>query len=109
MKLADRSPALVLILAHVVVFGVVLVEIAMWSAANALFVGATLVLAAAVALGVLRWFFALLDEEDVTGAVESAPVVAAAPAPVVASVAAPTVTVAAPAVTAPRRPMVLSH
>jgi len=78
MKLADRSPAAVLLLAHVVVFGVVGVEIAMWATANAVFVGATLVLAAAVAVGVLKWFFSLLDEEDVTGAVEAAPAKAAA-------------------------------
>lgn len=83
MKLADRSPAAVLLLAHVVVFGVVGIEIAMWATANAVFVGATLVLAAVVAVGVLKWFFSLLDEEDVTGAVEAAP--AQAPAAVVAA------------------------
>lgn len=94
MKLADRSPAAVLLLAHVVVFGVVGVEIAMWATANAVFVAATLVLAAVVAVGVLRWFFSLLDEEDTTAAVEAAP--AASPAPAVVVVAAEPRRTAAP-------------
>lgn len=112
MKLADRSPAAVLLLAHVVVFGVVLVEIAMWSAPSPVFVGATLLLAAVVAVGVLRWFFSLLDEED------SAPVSAAveAPAPAPAPVAVTAAPVAAVVVdeparqaAAPRRAMALTH
>ena len=68
MKLADRSPGLVLTLAAVVVYGTVLVEIGMWMVASWLAMFATLALVIVLAIVVGRWLFSVLADEDVAPA-----------------------------------------
>ncbi len=83
MKLADRSPGLVLALAGVVVYGTILIEIGMWVAASWLAMFATLALAIVLALAISQWFHGLVSDGDEPMAVE------AKPAPVVAAAAKP--------------------
>ena len=86
MKLADRSPGLVIVLAAVVVYGTILVEIGMWMVATWFAMFATLALAIVLAIIVCRWLFSLLGDDDVAPA--------AVPAATTATVAAPSRTAA---------------
>jgi uncharacterized membrane protein YqjE len=76
MNLADRSPGLTLVLAAVIVYGTILVEIGMWMVASWTAMFATLALVVVLAVVVCRWLFTLLDEEEPF----VAPVAAPAPA-----------------------------
>jgi membrane protein YdbS with pleckstrin-like domain len=64
MKLIDRSPGRFMVLTFAVVYGVILTEAAMWTAASALAVAGTLVLIAVTALIIGHALHRLLDDED---------------------------------------------
>lgn len=82
MKLADRSPGLVLTLAAVVVYGTILVEIGMWMVASWVAMSATLALAIVLAIVTCRWLFSLLgDSDDDVPATAPATTAAVAPRP----------------------------
>ena len=78
MRLPDRSPGLTIALAFVVVYGQILVEIAMWTVPTWFTMFATLGLAIVLAVLVCSWLFDLLGEEEPV--LEATPVVEA-PAP----------------------------
>ena len=64
MKLIDRSPGRFMVLTFAVVYGVILTEAAMWTAASVLTVAGTLVLIALTALAIGHALHRLLDDED---------------------------------------------
>ena len=64
MKLIDRSPGLFMALAFAVVYGVILTEAWMWTAASLVAVGGTLLLIAGTALAIGHAIHLLLDDED---------------------------------------------
>ncbi len=64
MKLIDRSPGRFMALTFAVVYGVILTEAAMWTAASTLAVAGTLVLIAVTALAIGHALHGLLDDED---------------------------------------------
>jgi hypothetical protein len=64
MKLIDRSPGLFIALTFAVVYGVILTEAWMWTAASVPAVAGTLLLIAATALAIGRALHALMDDED---------------------------------------------
>jgi uncharacterized protein (DUF983 family) len=84
MKLADRSPGLVIVLAGVVVYGTILIEIGMWMVASWIAMASTLVLAIVLALAIARWFDGLVSD-GATATAEAKP----APAPAVQPVDPP--------------------
>ncbi len=86
MLLINRSPGMFIVLANLVVFGVIGVEIWMWTAASTLAVAFTLTLIAVCAGVICLSAVRLLD--DATGLPATAPVAAAADA-AAAVVAAP--------------------
>ncbi len=64
MKLIDRSPGRFIALAFAVVYGVILTEAWMWTAASLLAVAFTLVLIAVTALAIGHALHVLLDDQD---------------------------------------------
>ncbi|MBI5105260.1 MAG: hypothetical protein HZB46_09815 [Solirubrobacterales bacterium] len=64
MKLLDRSPDSVMALAFVVVYGVILIEIWMWTVDSLAAVAGTLALVAGLALGIGRWFHDSLTDGE---------------------------------------------
>ncbi len=81
MKLADRSPGLVIVLAGVVVYGTILIEIGMWMVASWLAMFTTLALAIVLALAIAWWFDGLVsDGAPASDEAMPAPVPAALPA-----------------------------
>jgi protein-S-isoprenylcysteine O-methyltransferase Ste14 len=80
MKLPDRSPGLTIVAAAVVVYGTILVEIAMWTVASWLAMFGTLALAILLAIAVCSWLFDVLGEEEPVTEATAAPAPAPAPA-----------------------------
>ncbi len=64
MKLIDRSPGRFMALAFAVVYGVILTEAWMWTAASLLAVAGTLLLIAGTALTIGYALHRLMDDED---------------------------------------------
>ena len=64
MKLIDRSPGLFIALTFAVVYGVILTEAWMWTAASVPAVAGTLLLIAGTALAIGRALHALMDDQD---------------------------------------------
>jgi hypothetical protein len=64
MKLIDRSPGLFIALTFAVVYGVILTEAWMWTAASVPAVAGTLLLITGTALAIGRALHALMDDED---------------------------------------------
>jgi hypothetical protein len=64
MKLIDRSPGLFMALAFAVVYGVILTEAWMWTAASLVAVVGTLILIAGTALAIGHALHVLLEDED---------------------------------------------
>jgi hypothetical protein len=64
MKLIDRSPGLFMALAFAVVYGVILMEAWMWTAASLVAVVGTLVLIAGTAMAIGHALHLLLADED---------------------------------------------
>ena len=64
MKLIDRSPGLFIALTFAVVYGVILTEAWMWTAASVPAVAGTLALITATALAIGRALHTLMDDED---------------------------------------------
>ena len=64
MKLIDRSPGRFMVLTFAVVYGVILTEAWMWTAASLPAVAGTLVLVAATALAIGHALHRLMEDED---------------------------------------------
>jgi hypothetical protein len=64
MKLIDRSPGLFIALTFAVVYGVILTEAWMWTAASVPAVAGTLLLIAGTALAIGRALHTLMDDQD---------------------------------------------
>ena len=64
MHLIDRSPGRFMVLTFAVVYGVILTEAWMWTAASVLAVAGTLLLIAGTALGIGHGLHRLMDDED---------------------------------------------
>lgn len=85
MWLIDRSPGAFIVLANLVVFGVIGVEIWMWTAASVPAVAFTLLLIAAVAGVICRATLHLMDDAAPGPVPDSVPVRATAPAALAAT------------------------
>jgi hypothetical protein len=80
MNFIDRSPGAFIGLAAFVVYGVIAVEIWMWTAESAVAVAATLLLIIACAVMILRFALHLMDDGSGVEAVAAAPAPAEDPA-----------------------------
>ena len=78
MKLADRSPGTLIVLAAVVVYSQILIEIGMYMVSSTAAVVFAMVTAIGAALGIMKWFYGLVSDGDQPAETQ---VAATAPAP----------------------------
>jgi hypothetical protein len=89
MNYVNRSPGTFIVFANLVVYGVICVEIWMWTAATTAVVAATLALIAICAALICRSVLVLMDDDEADDIAGVQAAAAPAPAPAAAAPAAP--------------------